>query len=107
MTRNHDRQRILAIGGADRPERSGCADRVGQIQVAPSLAERYFSQSAPNSFLKFTPARLKRKLKPSSLAGEILPKLSLALEEDRMPLIKLRRVQPYSAWAFLFPKNGD
>lgn len=89
MTGNHDRERIFAVGGADGPTRFGRADRLGQIQVAPGLAERYFPQSAPNFFLKFVPARLQRKLKLSSLASEILTELSLGVEQDRMPLIEL------------------
>ena len=72
MTRHDDRQRILAIGGADCADGLGRPDALSQIQIAPGLTERNFSQRPPDLLLKFCPSQLKRKMELVPCAGEIL-----------------------------------
>src|SRR3546814_10742609 len=52
MAGHHDRQRIAAIGGADRTHRVGVAAGLGQLLVAPGLAKRNRGQRLPHPQLE-------------------------------------------------------
>ena len=107
MTGHDDRQRILAVGGANGASGLGGADRLCQIEIAPGLTERYLSQGAPDLLLKLAAAGLKRKIEAGSCAGEIFHKLALGLEQDRLLRRQRCSIKLYSVWAVAFPEHRD
>ena len=47
VARDDDRDRVAAVGGADRTRRPGPADAPGELGVAPRRSQRNLAQSLP------------------------------------------------------------
>ncbi len=81
MTRNHDRDRVGAIGEAYGPTGFRISDSVGQLTVGNGRAVRNLAEAAPDSELKRGTLGRELQIEILQLAGEISMQLTNSLAE--------------------------
>ena len=103
-----DRQRVGAVGGADRARRRGLADAARELAIGDRGAERDLAQRCPDAQLEGGAGRAERQRERPAGAGEVLARAARSPRRGRassrcqpgagrcmrLPLGKLIRVRP-------------
>ncbi len=84
MARQHDRNRVPAVGRTNRPDGFRTAYRLSLLTVGPGLAEGDGGQSRPGSTLKLGPREVEGNIELSATTSEVLPKLHCHRYKDGM-----------------------
>ena len=106
MAGDDDRNRIAAIGGADRAHRGRRADLPGHIAIAAGLAIGNGQQSLPDLLLEAGAGEDIAHLESPPLTLEILAELTPGLDQHRMLRLFGQVAQTNPARIVVFPQNG-
>src|SRR5690606_6273877 len=79
-----DRQRVAAVGGADRAHRCGAADAQRKLRIADGAAIGDIPQRQPYLALERRALRRQRQLEAAALAIEVFLQLVARLAQQRM-----------------------
>src|SRR5262245_23016915 len=103
MAGHDDRDRVLAVGGADSTRPVGVPDGGGDLAIAGRLAVRDLGERLPDSVLERVSPRMQRQVELLPRAGEVLTELRAYVVERRviaLPVVpdspgipRLRQVQ--------------
>src|SRR3546814_18847895 len=79
-----DRERIAAVGSADRTHGVRTADLCGDLRISARLAERNRPQCRPHFGLARGADEIERQVECAALPGEVFAQLPLGTPECRM-----------------------
>ena len=105
MAGRDDRDRVAAVGGADRARRLGPADLARDLAIAAGLAERNRQQRGPHALLEIGAVEIERHRELLQPACEIGVQLFLRLVQEPVVRTALQRAEPHPPRIVVFPQH--
>jgi len=106
MAGGNNRDRVLAIRRAHRPNGAWIADLLGNLAIAARLSVRDGQQRLPNLFLKVRASKIQFQLEAISRAGKVFLQLLNGTHKNRVVRGFVHRAQPHPVWLVVFPEDG-